>query len=105
MLVSREARLSITSEVRLITEGKLRDRHDLFTPHRFESYYNYCKLFNYILSAEQPVNLELPNQWLWEIIDEFIYQFQAFSQFRSKHGKKTEEEIEILKSSPKVIDN
>merc|ERR1719384_1785630 len=69
---------------------------------RFESYYNYCKLFNYILSAEQPVNLELPNQWLWEIIDEFIYQFQAFSQFRSKLGKKTDEEIEILKANPKV---
>ena len=51
------------------------------------------------------MNLELPNQWLWEIIDEFIYQFQAFSQFRSKHGKKTDEEIEILKSSPKVIEN
>ena len=50
---------------------------------RFESYYNYCKLFNYILSADTPVDLELPNQWLWEIIDEFIYQFQAFAQFRS----------------------
>ena len=73
-----------------------------FNEYRFESYYNYCKLFNYILSAEQPVNLELPNQWLWEIIDEFIYQFQAFSQFRSKLGKKTDEEIEILKSNPKV---
>jgi len=24
--------------------------------------------------AEQPVMLELPNQWLWDIIDEFIYQ-------------------------------
>ena len=62
-------------------------------------------MFNYILSAEQPVNLELPNQWLWEIIDEFIYQFQAFSQFRSKLGKKTDEEIEILKSNPKVIEH
>ena len=51
------------------------------------------------------MNLELPNQWLWEIIDEFIYQFQAFSQFRSKLGKKTDEEIEILKSNPKVIEN
>ena len=86
---------------------------------RFESYYNYCKLFNYILSAEAPVNLELPNQWLWEIIDEFIYQFQvqntifvtikyenlicqAFSQFRSKLAKKTEDEIETLKRNPKV---
>ncbi len=44
---------------------------------RFESYYNYCQIFNYILSADTPVDLELPNQWLWEIIDEFIYQFQA----------------------------
>jgi translation initiation factor 3 subunit L len=69
---------------------------------RFETYYNYCKLFNYILSADTPVNLELPNQWLWEIIDEFIYQFQAFSQFRSNLSKKTEEEIEILKRNPKV---
>jgi len=69
---------------------------------RFESYYNYCKLFNYILSADTPVNLELPNQWLWEIIDEFIYQFQAFSQFRSKLAKKTEQEIQTLKANPKV---
>merc|ERR1719230_23163 len=69
---------------------------------RFDSYYNYCKLFNYILSADTPVNLELPNQWLWEIIDEFIYQFQAFSQFRSKLAKKTEDEIETLKRNPKV---
>ena len=69
---------------------------------RFDSYYNYCKLFNYILSADTPVNLELPNQWLWEIIDEFIYQFQAFSQFRSKLSKKTDDEIDTLKRNPKV---
>ena len=47
------------------------------------------------------MNLELPNQWLWE----FIYQFQAFSQFRSKLGKKTDEEIDILKSDPEVIED
>ena len=47
---------------------------------RFESYQNYCDLFNCILGAETPVVLELPNQWLWEIIDEFIYQFQNFQQ-------------------------
>uniref|UniRef100_A0A8C0LC45 Eukaryotic translation initiation factor 3 subunit L n=1 Tax=Canis lupus dingo TaxID=286419 RepID=A0A8C0LC45_CANLU len=41
---------------------------------RFESYYNYCNLFNYILNADGPAPLELPNQWLWDIIDEFIYQ-------------------------------
>jgi len=66
------------------------------------SYYNYCKIFNYILSAETPVNLELPNQWLWEIIDEFIYQFQAFSQYRAKLQKKSGDEIECLKKNPQV---
>lgn len=24
--------------------------------------------------ADEPVGLQLPNQWLWDIIDEFIYQ-------------------------------
>ena len=71
---------------------------------RFESYYNYCNLFNYILSSETPVALELPNQWLWEIIDEFIYQFQSFQQFRAKLGKKSEDEIEILKHNLRVWD-
>lgn len=42
----------------------------------------------YLVDADGPVALELPNQWLWNIIDEFIYQFQAFSQFRSKLAKK-----------------
>lgn len=49
---------------------------------RFHSFYNYCDLFNYILSAETPVPLELPDQWLWELIDEFVYQFQSFAQYR-----------------------
>lgn len=72
--------------------------------HRFESYYNYCNLFNYILSSDKPVQLELPNQWLWEIIDEFIYQFQSFQQFRAKINKKSEDEIGILKSNTRVWD-
>lgn len=71
---------------------------------RLESYYNYCNLFNYILSSDSPVALELPNQWLWEIIDEFIYQFQSFQQFRAKLSKKSEEEIEVLKTNPRVWD-
>ncbi|CAK8684191.1 eukaryotic translation initiation factor 3 subunit L-like [Clavelina lepadiformis] len=69
---------------------------------RFKSYYNYCDLFNYILNADGPVMLDLPNQWLWDIIDEFIYQFQAFTQYRCKLSKKSENEIEILRSNPKI---
>lgn len=69
---------------------------------RFESYYNYCALFNLILSADEPVQLELPNQWLWEIIDEFIYQFQNFSHFQSMLNKRTPDEIEQLRTHLKV---
>ncbi|KAJ8319066.1 hypothetical protein KUTeg_004157, partial [Tegillarca granosa] len=68
----------------------------------FESYYNYCNLFNYILNAEGPVPLELPNQWLWDIIDEFIYQFQCFSIYRCKVSKKTDDEITFLRQNPKI---
>ncbi|KAJ3116687.1 Eukaryotic translation initiation factor 3 subunit L [Phlyctochytrium bullatum] len=70
---------------------------------RFNSYANYCDLFNYILnSSAEPSDLELPNQWLWDIIDEFIYQFQSFCQFRSKVQTRTEVEIETLKERPDV---
>ncbi|KAJ3214258.1 Eukaryotic translation initiation factor 3 subunit L [Dinochytrium kinnereticum] len=70
---------------------------------RFNSYANYCDLFNFILnSSSEPTDLELPNQWLWDIIDEFIYQFQAFCQFRSKVQSKTDIEIETLKERPDV---
>jgi len=71
---------------------------------RLESYFNYCTLFNYILSRDTPVTLDLPNQWLWEIIDEFIYQFQSFQQFRSKMHKKSEEEKNILKLNGRTWD-
>lgn len=69
---------------------------------RFDSYYNYCNLFNYILNAEGPVPLELPNQWLWDIIDEFIYQYQSFSQHRCKLSKKADVEIDTLRANPKI---
>ncbi|XP_071813635.1 eukaryotic translation initiation factor 3 subunit L-like isoform X1 [Apostichopus japonicus] len=69
---------------------------------RFESYYNYCNFFNYILSSESPVGLQLPDQWLWDIIDEFIYQFQDFCKYRSKITNKTNEELLFLRQNPKV---
>ncbi|KAJ3186758.1 hypothetical protein HDU85_007578 [Gaertneriomyces sp. JEL0708] len=70
---------------------------------RFASYTNYCDLFNYILnSSEEPTDLELPNQWLWDIIDEFIYQFQSFCIYRSKVKSKSDVEIELLKERPDV---
>lgn len=60
---------------------------------RFESFLNYVAFFNYILSSNGPVDLELPNQWLWEIMDDFVYQFQSFCMFTSKIEKMTPEEV------------
>ena len=51
------------------------------------------------LDEEAPSTLVLPNQWMWDIIDEFIYQFQSFCQFRAKIMNKTEEEMISLKDN------
>ncbi|XP_041987560.1 eukaryotic translation initiation factor 3 subunit L [Aricia agestis] len=69
---------------------------------RFLSFYNYCDLFNYILSAATPVPLELPDQWLWELIDEFVYQFQSFAQYRSRTSKLSPAEIDALNTENKA---
>nr|GAT58876.1 eukaryotic translation initiation factor 3 subunit 6 [Mycena chlorophos] len=63
---------------------------------RFHSYENSCELFNYLLNSEGPVQLELPEQWLWDIIDEFIYQFQVFCTWRSKVKSKSDDELSML---------
>lgn len=64
---------------------------------RFHSYENSCELFNYLLNSEDgPVPLQLPEQWLWDIVDEFIYQFQSFYVWRSRVKTKTEEELVML---------
>lgn len=47
---------------------------------RCESWDNYCDLFGLLLHSN--VNMQLPNQWMWDMIDEFIYQFQSFCQYR-----------------------
>lgn len=48
------------------------------------------------------VNMQLPNQWLWDMVDEFVYQFQSFCQYRAKMKSKTEQEIALLKQSDQV---
>ncbi|KAI8443734.1 eukaryotic translation initiation factor 3 subunit 6 [Phakopsora pachyrhizi] len=69
---------------------------------RFHSYENYCSIFNYILNSEGPVPLDLPVQWLWDIIDEFIYQFASFTTWKGRIARKTEEEIQLIAENPQV---
>lgn len=62
---------------------------------RVASFYNYCEFFN-IIFLQKPQDLELPDIWLWELVDEFVYQFQNFTQYRARLSDKTDEEIEKL---------
>ena len=48
---------------------------------RMGSWDNYCQLFQIILEA--PINMQLPNGWLWDMIDEFCYQFYNFNTART----------------------
>uniref|UniRef100_A0A6U3CZR8 Eukaryotic translation initiation factor 3 subunit L n=1 Tax=Lotharella globosa TaxID=91324 RepID=A0A6U3CZR8_9EUKA len=70
------------------------------------SYQNYLDLFNIILGlrTEAP-EFEIPGVWLWDIIDEFVYQFSAFHAFRSKvqareSPESTKEDRDLLAQRP-----
>lgn len=67
---------------------------------RIDSWDNYCSLFQVVLHGV--VNMQLPNQWLWDMVDEFVYQFQSFCQYRAKMKNKTEQEIALLRQFDQV---
>lgn len=71
---------------------------------KFASYDNYCSLFHYILNNEAgPVDLEIPSSyWAWDVIDEFIYQFNSFCSYRHRAARKGDnpEEIQLLRENP-----
>lgn len=56
-----------------------------------------------MIDSDGPVPHELPDSWLWDILDEFIYQFQSFSVWRSKTKNKNEEELALLATDASQI--
>jgi hypothetical protein len=40
--------------------------------------------------------LQLPNAWLWDMVDEFVYQYQAWAQYRGRLAGKSAEELDGL---------
>ncbi|KAK2066654.1 hypothetical protein P8C59_000448 [Phyllachora maydis] len=70
---------------------------------KFASYDAYCQLFHFILNSDRPVDLEPPSYyWAWDVIDEFIYQFNSFSTYRARIARQgnNEEEIQALRENP-----
>ena len=64
-------------------------------------------MFVCVIGAERPVPLELPNQWLWDIIDEFIYQVTNATPidftFTIFHLNECEIENERCNFSPDIL--
>tara|TARA_B100001121_G_C18658469_1_gene607638 strand:+ start:75 stop:1589 length:1515 start_codon:yes stop_codon:yes gene_type:complete len=67
---------------------------------RADSWETYCSLFDIILNSD--LNMLLPNVWLWDMVDEFVYQFQSFCQFRGKLQTKKPEELEFLAQNSQI---
>jgi len=49
-----------------------------------QSWDNYSHLFNLLLSFES-LKIELPPNWVWNVLDEFVSQLQSFHLSRSKY--------------------
>jgi translation initiation factor 3 subunit L len=48
------------------------------------------------------VDYSLPVSWIWDVIDEFVYQYEEFSQFRSRSKDLHPEELALIAENPQV---
>ena len=44
----------------------------------------------------------MPNGWLWDMIDEFIYQYQSFQQFRGRLSARSGDELQLLRKCDNI---
>ncbi|KAJ0913846.1 putative Zinc finger, PARP-type, translation initiation factor 3 complex subunit L [Helianthus annuus] len=61
-------------------------------PQRLASWYNYRCLFEDLIPWIS--DARFPYQWLWDMVDEFVNQFQSFSELRAKDPTKLKEYYE-----------
>jgi len=76
---------------------------------RKSSWENYSKLLElFIEDFERNDNertIELPVQWLWDILDEFIYHYQTYCTFRNKAAKmQRDNDINAVRNNPEVFE-
>jgi translation initiation factor 3 subunit L len=90
----------------LLLYNELRNRH-LFEKtqpslaQRLESWESYCDLFNLFLK-DGMIDYDLPASWLWDMTDEYVYQFETWCQYRAKLKNKTPEEIAYLRENEHI---
>ena len=65
---------------------------------RLAAWANYRELFDHVL-ASSDTETELSSQWVFDIMHEFVYQFQSFCQYRTQNSGRSAEERELLERS------
>jgi translation initiation factor 3 subunit L len=68
---------------------------------RFEAWGNYCKLFDALLDCAD-TDLVITPSWAFDIMNEFVYQFQSFCQFRTSLDTRSSEEVSMLAENQDV---
>jgi len=91
----------------LYTEIFYRHIHKVMLPtlaHRVFAWENYVDLFTQLsqLVLEEKSDVELPVQWVWDIVDEFLYQFQDWCSYTSNVPDLSDEEIDYLKENSSI---
>lgn len=66
-----------------------------------EAWNSYMNLFAFLMSSNS-ANMMISPQWAHEIVQEFVYHFQDFCQFRAQVSHRPEEEINILQINKNV---
>lgn len=65
---------------------------------RVDSWTNYFELFDCFIK-DGFIDYDLPPSWLWDMVDEFIYQFETWCQYRAKLKSKSPGEIEYFREN------
>jgi|EP00927_Polykrikos_kofoidii_P002128 translation initiation factor 3 subunit L len=70
---------------------------------------NYCKLLELFIDdlqgEDKCLSAGLPTQWIWDILDEFVYHFQVYCAHRNKTVKvQKEAEIQKFRDNPDVFE-
>jgi translation initiation factor 3 subunit L len=70
---------------------------------RLKSYANYLQIFETVLIGKE--DIPLPIQWIWDIEDEFLYQYQAFCNFRAKMRDTEDSNYQLLMTTNEDVWN
>jgi len=84
----------------LYTELYYRHIHIKLSPtmeQRSESFRQYSILFQLLIDA--PNDFVLPNQWVWDIFDEYLYQFQTYHSMLCKNTRINKQSGDIIDQS------